>query len=354
MEKIVYHIFPAKAYHLSPAIIKDIDMCSNHCHHYLLVGRPNVRIEWDIYRELIKERSLKNCLLLESNRELRNVKIFNKNSMIILHGDSYHRMAMFVFKGYRNVHWVCWGSGTSRNDIKGGSIIYWIKSWILGRLKGVITLTPIDNLKLRDNFGIRSITTIPYLGSLNYNPDWYLEKRKNAEIITVYLGNNVNCISTYIEFLEELNIADRNVNLVCMLNYDLIKDSNYYKLLKLGKGLFGENFSLSEDLMNLQEYQCFMNDCEVYVCGANWQSGLGAIYMAIMLDKTLYLNGNNYEFLSSLGCKVYHFDDLIVEGELNLRLMPEKDIQDNKARILEFISPDIVNENWEKYYRNNT
>ena len=53
-----------------------------------------------------------------------------------------------------------------------------------------------------------------------------------------------------------------------------------------------------------------MNKCSHYLCNEHSQTGLGAIYTCLQLGKKIFLAGANYDWISSLGCKIYHIEEI--------------------------------------------
>lgn len=79
--------------------------------------------------------------------------------------------------------------------------------------------------------------------------------------------------------------SGENISIQCMLHYDLNKNKKYNQLLKVGDDLFKSNFYLNTILYSLDEYFQYMNKCDIYICGVDRQTGLGAINACLRLGE---------------------------------------------------------------------
>ncbi|HAV01759.1 MAG TPA: hypothetical protein DCW95_00920, partial [Chryseobacterium sp.] len=217
------------------------------------------------------------------------------DSLILLHGDSYTRMLYFYLKRFTNVHWVCWGSGTKINNSFKSLLSSLLKKNIYNNLRSVIALTEIDKLELKRNFGLSNIYTMPYLGSVDNMQQFKIEDlnkpiKKATNII--YIGNNSSCLPTYNEVVHKLKKYAPAVEVQCMLNYDLNKNEEYDKVERDGFSFFGNKFRFNTEYYELKDYPNYMDKCDIYICNADRQTGLAAIYMTLILGKKLFLTGN--------------------------------------------------------------
>lgn len=83
----------------------------------------------------------------------------------------------------------------------------------------------------------------------------------------------------------------------CMNNYSLTKDRTYEQLMSLGTLLFGDDFKSDEVFYSYEEYIKYMNNCDIYICSRESQTGLGAIYTCLSLGKKVYIHGKNLNWL---------------------------------------------------------
>ena len=135
------------------------------------------------------------------------------------------------------------------------------------------------------------------------------QPQKQKDKIIVLLGNNPTCIGGYIQTLPLLEPYKGKIVVKCMLNYSLVKDESYERLVRLGTSLFGDDFMTSEEYYeNRDDYLRFINDIDIYICPVERQSGLGAIDYCMRLGKKVYISGKNYAWEVSQGAEVFHLD----------------------------------------------
>ncbi|WBZ97130.1 hypothetical protein PGH12_08250 [Chryseobacterium wangxinyae] len=235
-----------------------------------------------------------------------------KDSFIILHSDSFRWMFFFILRFYRNIHWVCWGSGTVINRSIKSYISAPIKFFLYRRLKSIITLSNIDTNNLRLNFKVKNIEQISYFESVNtlFNFDKKLFSVENKLIADVFIGNNSSAINSYLPLVVLLKKFKNQIKITAMLNYDLVKNETYNNLISFGKLNYHTNFSTDESFYDLKDYPRYIDRCDIYICAIEEQTGLGAIYSALKLGKKIFLAGNNFDYIKSLGCKINHVDEI--------------------------------------------
>lgn len=137
------------------------------------------------------------------------------------------------------------------------------------------------------------------------------QPQKQKDKIIVLLGNNPTCIGGYIQTLPLLEPYKGKIVVKCMLNYSLVKDELYEKLMRLGTTLFGDEFISSEEFYeDRKEYLKYINDIDIYICPVERQSGLGAINYCLRLGKKIYITGKNYDWIVSQGAQVFRYDHL--------------------------------------------
>lgn len=350
----IYHLFYANRYHLSPNIIDAILSCSIKKHYFLLVGDDDTN--WDVYSEIFLKYNFKKFIFSKLLSEL--FISVPKEAPILLHGDSYKWMIYLIFKQFRNINWICWGSGTKLNRTVKSYLSYPIKYLIYHRLSSIVTLMTPDRESLVDCFRLKKIETISYYGKRNTTLDSWIEnarpKKETKQYVSIYLGNNTTCIKSYISIIKTyLNrFSNKKIVIRCMLHYDLDKNQTYYNLIKTGKEIFQEQFHLDTDLYNIDEYFQYMNKCDVYICGVDRQTGLGAINACLRLGKKMYLSGNNYNWVTSFGAKVFHIEDLEHTSFENF-IAPLSDVEKEYNNTIAInMSQNNVADLWEQYYAN--
>ena len=126
---------------------------------------------------------------------------------------------------------------------------------------------------------------------------------------TIILGNSTHNRENYREVLDRLNPNDWD-NIICMLNYgDERNASATDKFVAEYKNKFSNRFYAWRETLPYEEYLKVMSKTTFYICINKTQSGLGAISNSICLGKTIILRGDNFKWMSSLGVKVYDYDE---------------------------------------------
>jgi hypothetical protein len=313
MNSHIIHIISAQTYHLTPNLLKNIIQKVPFNHFFVVIAEKNQKVDWAIYSKLFKELECKNYFLSTSLEDVKEIGGINPNSFIILHGDSYKWMLYFYFCKYKNVHWVCWGTGTKINKSIKSILSSFLKKIIYKKFRSIISLTEIDAIELKKVFGVTETCTIPYLGSIDNMGQFNKENLKrniNKLENVIYIGNNSSCLSTYNEVVHKIKKFAPFIEVRCMLNYNLVKNTIYKKLDEDGLTFFGSKFKMNTKFYELKDYPDYMNNCDIYICNADRQTGLAAIYMTLTLGKKLFLTGNNYSFIKEMGCHIYEVNDI--------------------------------------------
>lgn len=350
---MIYHVLPANTYHITPQVISSIMKKTANEHFFILIGNKEANIDWSIYKNMFEELCCKHFIFFDNDEHFFYENTLSNKSFVILHSDSYNWKVFFYRKKFRNIHWVCWGSGVDvKINVK--SIISYVFRILLYRsLKSIITLSIEDKQKLKKKFFVKNLDNISYFESVN---DLFSFNKENLKAeykseVSVFIGNNSSAISTYVQLLKSLKRFNKNIKITAMLNYDLVKNQTYKELLEVGSNIYGINFKTDEKLYDLKDFPSYINKCDIYVCSVEEQTGLGAIYAALKLGKKIFLNGNNFNFITSLGCKVFHVDELHamdVKKFLAPMLLEEQYL--NFDVIMSALSDDKLIEKWNTFY----
>ena len=319
----------------------------------MVIAEKNQKTDWAIYSNLFKELECKNYFLTTSLDDVKKIDDINPNSFIILHGDSYVRMLYFYFRRKKNVHWICWGSGTKINKSIKSIFSSFMKKKIYKSFRSIIALTEIDNIEFRNNFGFTKIHIIPYLGSVDNMQQFKKEDlNKNKISKVVYIGNNSSCLPTYNEVVHKLKKFAPSIEVKCMLNYDLVKNEVYEKLDEDGIAIFGSKFKINTEFYELKDYPDYMDKCDIYICNADRQTGLAAIYITLILGKKLFLTGNNYNFIKAIGCRIYEVNEIDrMTKEEFLSPLPLNIKERNFELIMEYLNEDKIITKWNDFFK---
>lgn len=320
---MIVHIFTAKRYHLVPGISKGFATTYNNDaqHRFLLFGNSSVNTS--LYDNLFSAIGFKDYVFCQSRFQLFRELWRNRKQAILFHAGSYYQFVMAYLAGCKNINWVCWGSGTSiRNTLK-SRITAPLTRWIYHQFNSIVTLMDDDRTTIIRDFKLNPdiIHTIPYAsnGGVHVRDAICLrllkeraEKRESKIKPVVLLGNNPSNINYYIKLMNLLKVYKGRIKVQCMMNYSVIKNEKYHEFIRLGHELFGDDFRSNEEFHEGDEsYVCYMNTCDIYMCGNPNQTGLGAMFTTLKLGKKVYVTGKNYNWAKEhFGAIVYDIKDI--------------------------------------------
>lgn len=346
--KNIYHVFTANRLHLVPQIIRGFYEKVNSVNHVFILWKCDDRNR-NVYLSLKEEIGIEEMYFAFSLKELESF-LPSKSVIIILHSINLEYTFFLLKNKYVNVNGVFWGSGIRLNNLK-NYLFYPIKFLLYHQFKTIVTLMQPDKISLQNNYGLKNVKLIPYIGEreLILRTDIFNDFIDGN---IIYIGNNSSCLASYLKLSKGVLWRFRQVaNIRFMLNYDLSYSEEYHKLLIFCKKYYNSS-KLDTDFYNIKEYIDYMNKCSIYICGEDRQTGLGAIYTLLNLGKKIFLQGNNYLWIKSLGCHIYHIDDIKkmsyqqLISPLNLRHKKE-----NRNIIRKFENTDCKIDMWNEYLK---
>lgn len=349
---MIVHVFTANRKHLVPQIVDGFLKYITKEQYFLLVGNKNVNEK--IYEDIFKKYSKNNYHIIKSFTDLKKVSKKFQDEFVLLHGVPYKWMFYYITSGFKNVNWICWGAGAKINKSNWKSVIFTpLKSLIYRRFKKVGVLMPQDGATLKQDYKIKKTTLLSYFGTIDsfpYTESDIQEDTEKAEKKNIYLGNNSSCLNTYLSLIEKLKRFNQYIKITCMANYSFQESSISRELQKRGKEIFEENFILDTKLYPLNEYYSFMNNCDIYICAAQKQSGLGAIYTCLRLGKKVFLTEINYEWIKSLGCHIFSVDEIDkMEPEDFLEDLSYEEKINNYRAIKSYLNIEQILKKWNEF-----
>ena len=121
------------------------------------------------------------------------------------------------------------------------------------------------------------------------------------------VGNSGWSLTEYESFLSNFN-WDGWEKVVCMLSYGPTEHRD--RFVSKWSLLQPEKFVPWLENLPYVEYKRRMSEVQYYVCPKATQTGLGAIYHSVLQKKTLFLTGDNYEWLNDLGMRTIRIEDV--------------------------------------------
>lgn len=282
--------------------------------------------------------SIPDILFISDTKDLS--KLVPKDKHVILHSLIPEICKYTFFHAYKNVSVVCWGSGIKLVSLK-NYLLYPLKFLLYHSFKYMITLMEPDRAYLKRKYLIKNVLNQPYIGEREIELKTYIAIRtvpEKSKLKNIYVGNNSTCVKSYLKVAQNYLLHfNGGFNLQFMLHYDYSSDDKEIIALKEFCDLNYPLYSFNTELLNLKQYVAYIDKCDIYICDEERQTGLAAIYTALRLGKKLYLNGNNYDWVTSLGCIVHHtsellnssFEDFIAEDS-------DETIKNNQIKIEEF------------------
>lgn len=244
---------------------------------------------------------------------------------------------------------VIWGS--VHNPVNYSKIYYKLRRRLYHSYSNIVCLMNEDCGRFEKFYNYRNSVFIPY-NSRFPSVAKELQKRKiNNNTNRILLGNSGCCIKYYTDDIKLLGLfKDNNIFVDCMLNYGSTEDENN-TLIKLGSSIFGSRFQVHTSLWGIEDYYNFMKDFDIYISSRLDQSGLGAIYLSLLLGMKLFLAGNNYSYLKNLGVNVFPTDQiksLSYNQMIGSLTIEQKEI--NFSIINNLLDNKNINKKWEELY----
>lgn len=331
---MIVHIFTAERYHLVPAISKGFITTykSDAQHRFILSGSKHTNIS--LYKTLYEDQGFTDYSFCLSFLQLTKTLWRNRKNCILFHAGSYYQFFLSFLLGCRQVSWVCWGSGAQINKRGVSFFSAPIKSKLYNRLFTIVTLMEEDRQSIISEFTVpeNKVLTISYmpLGDSITEYDTLSRRLLQKKIegakekkLFVLLGNNPSCINSYMAILQILEKFKGHIIVHCMLNYSLNKDSKYNELCRLGNKLFSTDFYCDETFYpDRFDYIHYMDLCDIYICGSEKQSGLGAIETCLKLGKKVYITGKNLSWIDQEFNAIVFDSKLIVSMTLDEFIAP--------------------------------
>ena len=376
--KVIYHIFKANVHFLTLGLIESIIRFSEHRHFFVVVGinESNQYYYDDLFLKYhysqyiyINEKSSSKVTRLLSNISKRLLKIeFHNfeidlikyisslsNQSIILHADYSTAFYLLLrLKTNMNKNWVCWGYIYYVQE--GCKIIRDIRNSlyksIYNSYTNIICLMEEDCEELRKLYKLKNTNFLPYYNELPLRIEKLsLKEAQRGNAGKILLGNSGRCIDFYYDDLKRLKkYIKNNISVDCMLNYGSTEKQNI-KLNEAATILYGSKFKAHTVLWPKEQYYDFMNHFDIYISSIISQSGLGAIYLMLLLGKKVFLAGKNYDHLKKTGAVVFHSDQI---NELSFqdfcRPLTTEEKEQNKTVIMKLLDCETLSLKWDQLY----
>ena len=272
---MIVHVLYGVKYHLSPTISQGF------CDTYREVDEPifiiygRGRFDIDKYLSIYKGLNSEQYHFCTSYLGYLRLLVKYRNNPILFHAGGYKYMMGAFLVRCKSINWVCWGAGTTTSTWK-SRLAAPLKRYMYQHFNSIVTLMDDDKASIVKCFSVLpdKIQTISYQPSFPKKTAddvlcWNMMHEIGGERVKpiVMLGNNSHQIPDYIKLLSSLERFKGKVRIWCMMNYSLVKDSNYTRLMQLGKEMYGDDFENREEFYEDRESLLqFMNNCDIYMC----------------------------------------------------------------------------------------
>ena len=357
---MIVHIFTAKRYHLVPKISKGFVTTYSECAKQHIILNGDTTLDVNMYHRLFSDLNFKDYTIIRSKAELTSSLRKFRKCQILFHAGKYTDFLIALLVGCKRIDWVCWGGDASIPKNKSSIISTPLRKFLYGRFNRIITLMDEDRESIIHDYHVEpsKITTIPYAsGGRQTKYDHFYDHQiliheACREKPLVLLGNSPHCIRKYIEIIPLLSPFAGKIRVQCMNHYSLIKGEDYHKLINLGNTYFGGDFHSNEEFYNYDDYIHYMNKCDIYICGNEEQTGLGAINVCLQLGKKIFINGKNLKWIKG-NYKAVVFDTEEIKNGLSWELFSKGLSMEEKKYNLSSVRNHrrIAYEGWKEYLK---
>lgn len=259
----------------------------------------------------------------------------NRNKRILLHGNLFTSMIIILLNIYsfKSLVWICWGS-ILRNP-NSGTLKKYIITKLFKRLyrkiDRIICLMSEDVQELKTIYKCKNVFLCPY-------PDRELKVSLPQSFTHrgALVGNSGHLFNSYICFAQKIRQFN-DMHFTFMLNYGPIRAEKLEK--SLTPFIERTNFEIWDEVVEYEEYLRILNEHDIYICPYEFQTGLGAIYSMIKLEKTVCLTGYNLLWARQLGFHILSLEDFIDNVNSNKNsVLPSWELRENKERYLDLFS----------------
>ena len=251
--------------------------------------------------------------------------------VIVFHGTTPHPIMLLVLRMFgKRLVYVHWGRKMvyTKSDL--------ICCPFLNMYNRILVLMSPE-LRYFKFISAKRLVVMPYPDDFPYFSKDDIARGADDQCILV--GNSAWYINGYKNLLAKFSRDDWK-RITFMLPYGNEGNANkVQEFVDAGKAALGQRFDPWTEILPPAEYVAKIRKYEYYCCVEELQTGLGIIYNSILSGKTLILAGDNYQWLSDLGIKVFDFksvSDFSVSNLRRLKLSDEQKIRNAMLLINRF------------------
>ncbi|RQP19716.1 MAG: hypothetical protein EAS52_01470 [Parapedobacter sp.] len=372
MNRIIYHIIDAASGHHAPNVIKNTLQYTERCEispdlHRFVLHNFDADLNLGL-KEAIKDLDADKIIYVKKKdgwsglRKLL-VGLSKEKAGILVHGINHYFLwfTLFTFskKFLSRVVWICWGAGTTRSvSIKTRFTADIAKKAVLHKVKYVVVLLKKDKELLERHFKCKYVFVTPYMSqSIDFNSPIYQIKDtpktvRNA-VVRILIGNSAWETNNHHTIFDKLSpYKEERMDVLCPLSYGSADSTYADSVMKVGKKMFGERFFPITQLLPTKDYMELIYSVDVIVIYSDRQMALFALYAGVNLGKKIVLkrSGANFDWFSSLGIKVFDFDDF-PSFDSFVQPLSQEDKLHNKLALTKLANFDVLAQNWKFIYK---
>ncbi len=321
---MIYHLLRGNVLHTTPLLVRGIMLHAEEIsprtiqEHYYCITMFGKKMQYknvdeNPYDKICKEMSFTRYRFFYSKWSYLWFLLTRKTKdKIIFHGNEDKKIhlltniLLLIFRpGLLNrISLICWGN----NDfIRGGRLL---TKMTLGPVRAksyahymyIIALSSEDKKEIQELYPKADVVYCPYMGS---------PKKLDRRVSSV--GNKVKVMVSHsgwpdnhhMKSFELLKKYIPNVSVVCPLCYG--NNDYIQQVIKAGRDIFHEDFDYFTDLKPKKEYEDLIKEMDVFITAAERQTGLAALFNAMLRGVRIYVTGN---ILRSIRNDGYIINDL--------------------------------------------
>lgn len=320
---MIYHIINAQVSHISPSIIKIINLrfgngqikdkpfyCITRFGQKMLYSKDG-----DIYSGLMEELNIKDYDFFDVDNELLKF-LYNthKGDKIVFHSAQttklwmkYNLTCVLNHNLARRSSIICWGEADftmgKTNLIK--RIVRLMIGYTYSKFFAVATLSAEDEKKLKSMYKRVNGCYLPYPGIIKKE----LFTNKHNTSLNIMVSHSGWPHNYHIESFDLISrFASENIDVHCPLCYG---DPEYIEtVIEAGKKIFGEKFHYFTELKTPSEYNEWTQMMDIFIASAKIQTGLGGLFRTMSGGAKIFVRGNLYSSLCEEGYYVFNTSEL--------------------------------------------
>lgn len=328
---MIYHFYNGNLDHIVPQNITNILTHSFETNiggineHFFYISSykknfisGNKQLGLSQYKEIFQRFKTTNYLFVEKPMNfLRLIKksddIYIFHNSLVPHYIQFLILLKVKFLKIKKVILICWGEKdfiTHPFFKKHLKLHRYLFRWLYNSLSHIIVLSEGDYevCSALYNKAKVAVELLPYFSS--YTPNRQFNSNKCLRIMVSHSGWETNHHIEVFHLLEKFK--DENIIITCPLCYG---NAEYIeKVIQEGIRIFGTKFEYFTELKSKEAYKDYISKNNIFVAGAEIQTGLFALKYSMICGLKIYATGNLYDSFKLNGFVIQNINDLEKEN----------------------------------------